>query len=46
MAQTLHNLLKTLHRFVLIHLLRTVIVNIVSIFIKNVNNNKDDKDSV
>ncbi len=28
-AQTLHNLLKTLHTFVLINLLSTVIVNIV-----------------
>ncbi len=33
-AQTLHNLLKTLHKCVLIHLLSTVIVNIVQISIK------------
>ncbi len=46
MAQTFHNLLKTLHKFVLINLLSIVYSEYSLISLKYVNNNTDNKDSV
>ncbi len=45
MAKTLHNLLKTLHKFVLINLLGTVYSEYsLNLYMKNLNNNKYNKD--
>ncbi len=44
MAQNLHTLLKTLHKFVLINLCTVYSEHSLNLYIKNLNNNTDNKD--